>query len=175
MNGGQSVHDNAGLGRGLDNLEMDHNTYTHRIDDYTRNSLNSFSFGNAKLATAAGEDDEEGENISPTTTTIDVTPRPSVVSQTDFAPYAGSSRLSTSSRLSPTPSPSSFVSEADTRASHLHEVEFSSDDDSYEFDHLEYPEDDETSKSVQHGSPSALVILAMDMVPQEDTETAKAA
>ncbi|KAF9077796.1 hypothetical protein BDP27DRAFT_1357192 [Rhodocollybia butyracea] len=31
----------------------------------------------------------------------------------------------------------------DTRASHLHEVEFSSDDDSYEFDHLEYPQDDE--------------------------------
>ncbi|KAF9062419.1 hypothetical protein BDP27DRAFT_1427905 [Rhodocollybia butyracea] len=76
-------------------------------------------------------------------TTIGVMPKPSVVLQTDFAPYAGSSRLSTSSRLSPTPSPSWFVSEADTHASHLHEVEFSSDDDSYEFDHLEYPEDDE--------------------------------
>ncbi|KIK69256.1 hypothetical protein GYMLUDRAFT_67914 [Collybiopsis luxurians FD-317 M1] len=147
-------------------------TYVHRADDYTVDSLNSFTFGNAtpsQINTRVEHDDDEDEEEDeeaygglegiPPSAHVDVTPRPSV---------AHSDAISTTlsppnARTAGTPaSPSSSVStseaESDSRATSLvtpstarthasagrirEDIEFSSDDDMFEFDNLDYSEED---------------------------------
>ncbi|KAJ3713217.1 hypothetical protein C8R42DRAFT_303907 [Lentinula raphanica] len=171
----------SGGERGTD-LDEAQRTYIHRPDDYTINSLHSFSFGNASTskpqANLIAESDtirelanveEPEEDISPTITTMDVTPRPSVVhTHPDALPYS-SKRLripgSSSSPSSSEPdSDSQFASSSahsqsatrTSRTSHStqgrEEVEFSSDDDSYEFDNLDYPEGDDGGDNIEISS-----------------------
>ncbi|KAF9264061.1 hypothetical protein L218DRAFT_1076634 [Marasmius fiardii PR-910] len=139
-------------------------TYERRADDYTFNALHTFSFGNPTAtvdpSTSSSSLSLAPEQESPTTTHIDVTPRPSVVG-TGGAHYRYQRRKKTSptrnsdddeddqSRqnfISPLktsnqrgystdPSPSTSQSASAVSLEERHQVEFSSDDDlGYDFD-----------------------------------------
>ncbi|KAJ3781488.1 hypothetical protein GGU10DRAFT_366608 [Lentinula aff. detonsa] len=178
--GNSDNNDTLGLREQEIDMEGVQRTYLHRADDYTINSLNSFSFGNATTAKpqvdvvvssdGTGETGnkvgEELGEISPTVTTVDVTPRPSVAhthSDALLYPYRRPPLPSSSSASSSEPdsepnlhsssstsaTTSTSVSQA-TRTSRTipalnrrEDVEFSSDDDSYEFDNFDYPEGDD--------------------------------
>lgn len=124
-------------------------------------------------------DDEAGEElegeVSPTVTTVDVTPRPSVAPTYPDAlvyPYSPRSRPSSSAEADSGPnSPTSVlaklasVSSSSARGAHVsraspgryssngrEDVEFSSDDDSYEFDNIDYSEGDDGEENIEISS-----------------------